>query len=55
MVVGLGIAFRNQPIERITVDVEQSPRAEAVQQALAANERFVVGIYSAEDARLRLP
>ena len=30
---GLGIAFRNQPIEKIAVDVEEGPRAEAIAKA----------------------
>ena len=36
MVVGLGIAFRNQPVERIAVDVQEGPRAEAIVEALSA-------------------
>jgi ABC-2 type transport system permease protein len=54
LVVGLGIAFRNQPIERITVDVQEGLAAEAVERALAAHEKFEVQILSAEAARLRL-
>jgi ABC-type multidrug transport system permease subunit len=54
LVVGLGIAFRNQPIERITVDVQEGPVAEAVVRALAEHEKFEVQILSAEAARLRL-
>jgi ABC-type multidrug transport system permease subunit len=54
MVVGLGIAFRNQPIERITVDVVAGPRAEAVVRALAADQKFVTRIVPAEEARLRM-
>ena len=47
LVVGLGIAFRNQPVERITVDIEAGPRAEAVRSALAEHEKFVTQIVSA--------
>ena len=54
LVVGLGIAFRNQPVERMTVDVESGPRAEAVEKILAAQEKFVAAVYSADAARLRL-
>ncbi len=54
MVVGLGIAFRNQPIEKITVDVAAGPRAEAVVETLAAQPRFVAAAYSDEQSRLRL-
>ncbi len=49
MIVGLGIAFRNQPVERITVDVEQSPRAEAVEKALAARRAVRRGHLLAEE------
>ncbi len=54
MVVGLGIAFRNQPIEKITVDVEAGPRAAEVVETLAGNSRFVVAAFSDEQSRLRL-
>jgi ABC-type multidrug transport system permease subunit len=54
MTVGLGIAFRNQPVEHVTVDIETSPGAAAVEKALAANEKFVVAIYPPDEARLRL-
>ncbi|MEX2113050.1 MAG: ABC transporter permease [Pirellulales bacterium] len=54
MVVGLGIAFRNQPIEKITVDVEAGPRAAEVVKTLAAQPRFVVAAFSEQQSRLRL-
>jgi ABC-type multidrug transport system permease subunit len=54
MVVGLGVAFRNQPIEKITVDVVAGQRADAVVETLAAQPRFVTAEYSAEASRLRL-
>ncbi len=54
MVVGLGVAFRTQTAERIAVDVEAGPRAEAVAQALAGQPKFVVKIVSAEEARQHL-
>ncbi|MEX0676814.1 MAG: ABC transporter permease [Pirellulales bacterium] len=54
LVVGLGIAFRNQPVERITVDVEQSPQAQATFDVLAANDKFVPRIVTPQEARLRL-
>ena len=43
LVVGLGIAFRNQPVERITVDVEEGPRAEAVGRKSLEQQREVRG------------
>ena len=54
LVVGLGIAFRNQPIERIAVDVQEGPQAAAIEQALTTHEKFDVQVLSAEAARLRL-
>jgi ABC-type multidrug transport system permease subunit len=54
MVIGLGIAFRNQPIERITVDVEEGPRAQDVVKTLGEQPKFVAAIYPAGQARLRL-
>src|SRR5690349_17610549 len=54
MVVGLGIAFRNQPIEKITVDVEEGPRAEAILETLAKQERFIAAVHSEQVARQRL-
>lgn len=53
MVVALGIAFRNKPVERINVDVEESPQAGAVEKALAADEKFVVRVHDAETCRRR--
>ncbi len=54
LVVGLGVAFRNQPIEQIAVDVEDGARAESVVKTLNDQPKFVAAVYSAEDARLRL-
>src|SRR2546423_352513 len=58
IVVALGIAFRNKPVERITVDVQQGPGSQAsvdfVRQALARDERFVVRADDEAACRLRL-
>jgi ABC-2 type transport system permease protein len=54
LVVGLGIAFRNQPVERITVDVEAGPQAEATAKILSAHEKFVPRVVTPQEARLRL-
>lgn len=54
LVVGLGIAFRNQPVERITVDVEQGPQAEATFEILSKQEKFRPRIVTPTEARLRL-
>ena len=52
MAVLLGIAFREQPIERITVDVQESPRAETAADALKAIKKF--DVHSCEDATCRM-
>jgi ABC-2 type transport system permease protein len=54
LIVGLGVAFRNQPVEKIAVDVQEGARAEAIVKALSANEKFVVRTVSVEQARLDL-
>ncbi|MGH7134796.1 MAG: ABC transporter permease [Pirellulales bacterium] len=54
MTVGLGIAFRNKPVERITVDVERSAAAEPTRDALAADKRFVVSVRDRDECHLRL-
>ena len=42
MVVALGVAFRTKPIDKIAVDVQRGPGADAVAEKLRANERFLV-------------
>ncbi len=58
IVVALGIAFRNKPVEHIPVDVEQEPGATAridlVRAALAQDERLVVAVHDPETCRRRL-
>jgi ABC-type multidrug transport system permease subunit len=58
MIVALGIAFRNKPVERITVDVEQSSGNVAavhwVREALQKNEAFQVHVFDEAGCRLRL-
>ncbi len=57
MTVALGIAFRNQPVEQIVVDVVESPQAGATRDALLSSntpERFKAEVFSGEQARLRL-
>src|SRR5881394_778470 len=53
----LGIAFRNQPVEQIIVDVVSNESCEMTRQALASAstpERFKVQVLDEEQARLRL-
>jgi ABC-type multidrug transport system permease subunit len=54
LALGLGIAFRNQPAEKVYVDVQQSPGAVAVAQILKSNEGMVVGVHSPDESRNRL-
>jgi ABC-type multidrug transport system permease subunit len=54
MVIALGIAFRNKPVERIGVDVVDGPNAYLVKEALASDERFVVKVQDSATCRTRL-
>ena len=54
MAVGLGIAFRNRPVEQIVVDVQEGGRAEQVHASLSQDSRFVVKRHDAETAGVRL-
>jgi ABC-type multidrug transport system permease subunit len=55
MVIALGIAFRNKPVERITVDVqEERALAPTVAQTLSAHEVFAVRTCSPDQCHLRL-
>jgi ABC-type multidrug transport system permease subunit len=54
MVVALGIAFRNKPVEIITVDVVNNSAANWAIKAFTEDERFKTIQSSEEDARQRL-
>jgi ABC-type multidrug transport system permease subunit len=59
MVVALGIAFRNKPVERITIDVQEAygeapSVTEFVRGALTGDERFVVRFNDETTCRVRL-
>jgi ABC-type multidrug transport system permease subunit len=59
MVIALGIAFRNKPVERIAVDVQEAPGespsvTEFARGALAGDVRFVVRFNDPETCRVRL-
>ncbi len=55
MVVALGIAFRNRPVEHIAVDIQQGEADVAfVQQALSKDAAFQVHVEDAAACRLRL-
>ena len=54
MVVVLGIAFRNQPVETFDVDVVESSVAEEITEKLAGDSQIKPSIVSDADARNRL-
>ena len=54
MVVALGIAFRNQPVEHIAVGVENSEYGQTAADALSMNKKFQVQRCDADDCRLKL-
>ena len=54
LAVGLGIAFRNKPQERISVAIVDGPRAREVAAVLEADSQLVVRISNGEDARSEL-
>jgi ABC-2 type transport system permease protein len=56
LAVGLGIAFRNRPPERVFVDVQQHVLAEETARSLKKNPDFVVAVHTKSESldRLRL-
>jgi ABC-2 type transport system permease protein len=58
MAVALGFAFRNKPIERITVSVQQSSgapeNAERIRAALAKDEKYVIHVEDEAACQRRL-
>src|SRR5687768_16008839 len=54
MVLALGFAFRNKPVEQIRVDVEAGKGAETAYEALQGNEKFIAEIHDAQACRVRL-
>lgn len=54
MVVALGIAFRNKPIEIITVDVVQSVASEQLTEALNSDKRIRLSSLNLEECKNRL-
>src|SRR5436190_9548759 len=54
MVVALGIAFRNKPVEHIAVGVQDGGTAHVVADALSANPKFQVLRCDADACRLKL-
>jgi ABC-type multidrug transport system permease subunit len=54
MIVALGIAFRNRPLDRFQVAVPAGPGAERLCSALETDARFEAQVFSAEECRRRL-
>lgn len=54
LVLALGAAFRNRPVEAFRVSVVAGPKAERVTAALNADKRFKAVVSDDADARLRL-
>jgi ABC-2 type transport system permease protein len=54
LAVGLGIAFRNRPPERVFVDIQESPKAGQVLRTLVAIPNFSVEIHPEAECRDRL-
>lgn len=54
LALGLGIAFREKPVETIPVAIIAGPAAEAVEQALPRQEGFATVRCSAEEATTKL-
>jgi len=54
LVVALGIAFRNKPVERITVDVQLSPRSAELVTALGEDPRVQVQSHDLAACQQRL-
>ena len=54
MVVALGVAFRNKPVERVVVDVAAGPGAEKIAASLGSQEKFTVAVHPADDCRRHL-
>ena len=54
LAVGLGIAFRDRPVEIVHVDVQQGAQAEEVVAQLAPRNDLVVTTHGAADCRERL-
>jgi ABC-type multidrug transport system permease subunit len=54
LAVGLGIAFRDRPVEIVHVDVQREARAQDLVARLSARQDFVVTVHDAAECRERL-
>jgi len=54
MIVVLGFAFRNKPVETFEVDVVKGPVAQQIAESLSANEQLKVNLVELSDVRDRI-
>lgn len=54
LIIGLGIAFRNRPVDQIQVDVEAGPQSQAAVSALKSKAQFVVTTAAPAVCEMRL-
>ncbi len=54
LAVGLGIAFRNRPVETVYVDVQQNVEAGQIVRSLGHSPDLIVAVHPAEECRNRL-
>ncbi len=54
MVIALGIAFRQRPVEQVVVAIEEGPRAQQVVDAVADQDQFLVTVSDPESCQRRL-
>ncbi len=54
LAIGLGIAFRNRPVEIIYVDIAQQAQSPEIAGSLAHNADIVVAVHPADECRNRL-
>lgn len=54
MVVALGVAFRNRPVEKITIDIVESAEIAGLPEVFRRDERIVWQTATLEDCRRRL-
>jgi ABC-2 type transport system permease protein len=51
LAVGLGVAFRNRPVEKVYVDIVQDEQAAGISDVLQKDPEMVVGIHSEQECR----
>jgi ABC-2 type transport system permease protein len=54
MVIALGLAFRDRPVEAVSVDIQAGPHAAIAEKALANNDRFKAETLPEAEARRHL-